>query len=903
MSQIIPYDDHITAQGQEGGQASPNDFGASTGAALMGVGRGIENVGDQVRQVQSDEARIWAYNQSSTAYSDLKEGFRQQVDGLDPTAPDYQEKINGLTDQFDKQIQDKTATLMQSAPNRIAQKVLAAHMATNHRALLNGSIAEQARLNGAHTAAQVEQGLKADQDAIAADPSNENYTRVIENRKSLIGGLTTIDPAIKEKWISSVEHDAAVTQVSVMRSAAPASFLKAVNVQGGYTTPGGRTKGAVPGGTPNPDAPQTSPIAPGSIEQRQLPDNSDIFKAIISQESGGKQFGADGKPLTNSAGAIGIAQVMPGTAPEAAKLAGLPFDDTKYRNDPEYNKALGQAYFNKQLQTFGSVEKAAAAYNAGPGAVQRALDKSAKTGADWLSLLPAETQGYVKSINAKLKGAGVQVASNDPSAGLPQVAALTDEDIAAAKPSIAGWDKLTWSEKVNQVRQAEAALGGALADERGAMERDLKDVSASLLSGKGYPGLDDSRFSQGNMVRLYGPDEGKRKFDQLQYVKGVGGFMGQMSSMPTAQAVNLLKSLEPQAGPEYAAKAPIYGMASTALAQRQKVMNDDFVSYAQQAGLPGFKPIDFSSAGNFQLSLHNRVALANSGRTDYQADAHLLSKPETEQLGDLLSRMNPKDQMEYLKSVKGATNESPDWFRDTMAAIAPKNTSLAQAATVASRDGNVVTAAGPQTGNLVGQYILEGAHILQGKDIDDPQHTGRPLAIDDSRFRTQFWNAVGVNAFASPDAQRSNQVAADTMQAVKNYLAADVYHRGLDPKNVSDDLVKNAVTAVTGGVYTNNKGDNVFVPWGMPKEQFQAELPQRAQAAITQAGLGGTSLDLLDAYHYVNVGDGQYGLSNGNRMLVGKDGRTVIVDFRKVLPPGAAQVGLGTRRVSGRVID
>src|SRR5207253_1025170 len=44
------------------------------------------------------------------------------------------------------------------------------------------------------------------------------------------------------------------------------------------------------------------------------------FNVAIGTESGGKQFGADGKPLTSPKGAIGIAQVMPTTAPEAAKL-------------------------------------------------------------------------------------------------------------------------------------------------------------------------------------------------------------------------------------------------------------------------------------------------------------------------------------------------------------------------------------------------------------------------------------------------------------------------------------------------------------------------------------------------------------------------------------------------------
>lgn len=122
-----------------------------------------------------------------------------------------------------------------------------------------------------------------------------------------------------------------------------------------------------------------------------------MLQAIESNESGGRQFGADGKPLTSSAGAVGIMQVMPGTGPEAAALAGLPWDEKRFRTDKDYNRALGVAYFNKQLETFGDPVVAAAAYNAGPGAVQKALKK----GGNWLEALPQETQDYVANFQKK----------------------------------------------------------------------------------------------------------------------------------------------------------------------------------------------------------------------------------------------------------------------------------------------------------------------------------------------------------------------------------------------------------------------------------------------------------------------------------------------------------------------
>jgi hypothetical protein len=118
-------------------------------------------------------------------------------------------------------------------------------------------------------------------------------------------------------------------------------------------------------------------------------------------ESGGKQFDPKtGQPLTSSAGAIGVAQVMPKTAPEAARLAGVDFDDARYRTDPDYNRKLGQAYLREQYRTFGDPALALAAYNAGPGNVRAALAKAQESGGSFVNYLPTETQQYLVKTGA-----------------------------------------------------------------------------------------------------------------------------------------------------------------------------------------------------------------------------------------------------------------------------------------------------------------------------------------------------------------------------------------------------------------------------------------------------------------------------------------------------------------------
>jgi len=82
-----------------------------------------------------------------------------------------------------------------------------------------------------------------------------------------------------------------------------------------------------------------------------------LVQAVMQVESG-----YNARALSNK-GAIGLMQLMPDTARELA------VDDPW---DPEQNVRGGTAYLRRMLDTFsGDVERALAAYNAGPGAVTR----------------------------------------------------------------------------------------------------------------------------------------------------------------------------------------------------------------------------------------------------------------------------------------------------------------------------------------------------------------------------------------------------------------------------------------------------------------------------------------------------------------------------------------------------
>lgn len=122
-----------------------------------------------------------------------------------------------------------------------------------------------------------------------------------------------------------------------------------------------------------------------------------LIYAIARQES------AFSKDATSHAGARGLMQLMPGTARQTARKAGLKHRDS-YLFDPEYNMTLGSSYLNELLSKYnGNRILAAAAYNAGPHRVAKWIQQ---TPLDlpydvWIETIPfKETRGYVQNVLA-----------------------------------------------------------------------------------------------------------------------------------------------------------------------------------------------------------------------------------------------------------------------------------------------------------------------------------------------------------------------------------------------------------------------------------------------------------------------------------------------------------------------
>src|SRR5690606_2137240 len=125
-----------------------------------------------------------------------------------------------------------------------------------------------------------------------------------------------------------------------------------------------------------------------------------LVHAIARQES---QFAQN---AISHAGASGLMQLMPATAQEEANKAGIRYMSASLIDDPGYNMRLGSNHIQRLLTRYGgSYPLAFAAYNAGPGNVNKWLRQNGdpRTGAiswiDWIEQIPFyETKNYVTRV-------------------------------------------------------------------------------------------------------------------------------------------------------------------------------------------------------------------------------------------------------------------------------------------------------------------------------------------------------------------------------------------------------------------------------------------------------------------------------------------------------------------------
>jgi soluble lytic murein transglycosylase len=149
-----------------------------------------------------------------------------------------------------------------------------------------------------------------------------------------------------------------------------------------------------------------------------------LVRAVMRRESGFRQ------EIRSVAGAVGLLQIVPGTATRLASLLRLPAPIGDRLDDPEVNVPLGVGYLSLLLERFGEPLVAIAAYNAGPGAIARWTGDRELPLDAWVESIPfRETRQYVRAVVENWACARA-------AAGEPMPAIDPDRPVAPAPPGV-----------------------------------------------------------------------------------------------------------------------------------------------------------------------------------------------------------------------------------------------------------------------------------------------------------------------------------------------------------------------------------------------------------------------------------------------------------------------------------
>jgi len=190
--------------------------------------------------------------------------------------------------------------------------------------------------------------------------------------------------ALSSEHVTGITTKDADGKTIMVKSPGPKEYMEAQIIRDQQTS--GQPASSYLGST-------ESPYRPTNPQENAGAPGAHLLPAVLKNESGGKDYKADGTPLVSPKGALYAMQVMP----ETARDPGFGIAPAKNNSPEEYNR-VGREYLSAMYTKYGGDNaKALAAYNAGPDAVDQAI---AKYGGNYLQGLPDETKMYVANAGA-----------------------------------------------------------------------------------------------------------------------------------------------------------------------------------------------------------------------------------------------------------------------------------------------------------------------------------------------------------------------------------------------------------------------------------------------------------------------------------------------------------------------
>jgi hypothetical protein len=299
-----------------------------------------------------------------------------------------------------------------------------------------------------------------------------------------------------------------------------------------------------------------------------------------------------------------------------------------------------------------------------------------------------------------------------------------------------------------------------------------------------------------------------------------------------------------------------------------KLLNESPLDYAAQREGAQVTPLDLQKPDTWASTLGARTAiLTDQARRNGVAPKGLLPQ-EAQQISNALKAARPEQARDMLTKLYAGFGDDKV-YRATMQQLAPDNPVMAVAGIAAARGLE------SSADRSVADYILRGQQLLRQDTKEDGKPSGGKLIPmpKETEMASGFASLEG-NAFAGREQARNAYY-----QAAKSIYAAKSAEEGDYSGEIKSERWDTAMNLATGGIDTY-KGRSIVLPYGVKVGEFKDGLKQRIPALIAAGRLtDGWTPEKLRDLPLENAGDGRYFFRVGDGVLVGKDGRPVVLDW------------------------
>ncbi|EDC7632980.1 hypothetical protein OL053_001203 [Salmonella enterica] len=421
----------------------------------------------------------------------------------------------------------------------------------------------------------------------------------------------------------------------------------------------------------------------------------------------------------------------------------------------------------------------------------------------------------------------------------------------------------------------------------------LQDAKAAALNGQVY----QEEIPVQTFISAYGADKGLKIYQQYQNLNKLGNVIGQLWDKSPQDIQTLLEQSKPHteeaAGDGYANKLANYNALAQAAGHILEQRTKDPINFLIANGhMDALGPADLQSPDALKQALIRRQDLAQEYSRKFGTPLRVFSNAEAKGIGDMLSKMDPKAEVDYLGKMYEATSDHPDSYNAALGQLFPYSPTAQFSGVLMQYDKLIakehwITSDDKVNAKDVASLALAGAAARRTSKVTANGVTnevkGMPMPPDEGEqgMRTAFNNIIGTAYAGHPD------VMAQVYDISKDVYAGLMAQKGNYTGTLDTDAWAKAVNLATGGI-SNFNNSTVPRPWGMSSDQFQDEAKTRLMEAVKLRSNAKGDAEFfysqnLNHFGLQNAGFGRYYVTLGNGFFLDREGKPVELDFTKPL--------------------